>query len=419
MSAPLFSALGSLAPPWRHLPMRGGLPPGVSLARAQVASRSTVLGTDGQTYAEVLADLPRFSGAARRLLLEGQRSNALRNPRGEGGTPGTSTLPTHWGSVIFGGLTRTFVEARSEIGLQGARLRLQGTATGSSSTTALGGSLEIAAASQQVWTFSAFIRLVSGTPLSAAMRLFCRDAGGAVVSSPSTQTLSLTGDLVRFERTFTLPTTATIAFVQPSIQFGIASGETYDIGFDVLGAQMELGAFASTPILPAPGAPAASTRGADLASIPLASLGLGGACTLLWSGLLPQLAQDADQMLLQLDDGTDSSRFTLRNPAAGSGLVAGRVLAGAAADSPSLGTITAGTPFRAVLAIEGGRIAASLEGGAVQVATGGPTTGLTTLRIGNNAANTAALFGRVGSLAFLPFAAPDAALPGLCTTLPL
>ncbi|WP_439597412.1 phage head spike fiber domain-containing protein [Falsiroseomonas sp.] len=420
MSTPLFSALGSLAPPWRHLPMRAALPPGVALARAQVSSRSTVLEEDGQTFAEVLADLPRFSGPARRLLLEGQRSNALRNPRGEGGTPGSSALPTNWTSVIAGGLSRTYLEPRSEAGLQGPRLRLEGTASGSSSTFALEGTTQIAAAQGQSWTFSASLRLVSGTPGTISMRMICRDAGGVSVSSPALSAVVPTGDLIRFERSFVLPADAAIAFLQPALQMSMVTGQAYDVVLDVLGAQVERGGFASTPILPAPGAPAASTRGADLASVALASLGLGGACTLLWSGLLPQLATaEADQTLLQLDNGTDSHRISLRNLAPGGGLVAGRVLAGAAADSPSLGSITPGTPFRAALAIGGGRVAASLEGGTVQVVTDGPASGLTTLRIGNNAANTAALFGQVGSLAFLPFAVPDAALPGLVTTLPL
>jgi hypothetical protein len=186
--------------------------------------------------------------------------------------------------------------------------------------------------------------------------------------------------------------------------------------------QLEIGAFASSPILPAVGTPAASTRGADLVTATLASLGIGanGACTVLVSAMLPQAAPaGVDQMLVQLDDGTDANRYRLRNLAGGLALVAGEVVAGSPSDAASAGSFVAGTPFRAGIAIDGaGRIAASFNGGAVQAVTGGPTSGLTILRLGNNAAATAGLFGEVGTLRVLRYALGDAALAAAVAALP-
>ena len=116
--------------------------------------------------------------------------------------------------------------------------------------------------------------------------------------------------------------------------------------------QLELGSFASSPILPPAGSPQATTRGADLVSAILTTLGIRptGACTLLLTGMLPQAAPaGAAQSLAQLDSGSDASAIVFDNAAGGSTLrVAGQ----------TLGTMTAGTPFRIAASIDGaGRVA--------------------------------------------------------------
>jgi hypothetical protein len=78
-----------------------------------------------------------------------------------------------------------------------------------------------------------------------------------------------------------------------------------------------------------------------------------------------------------------------------------------------------GTLLRIGMAIDGsGRVAGSLNGGAVVVQTGGPTGGLTTLRIGNNATNSGPLCGLIGECRVLPYAVPDNALPSVVAALP-
>jgi hypothetical protein len=203
----------------------------------------------------------------------------------------------------------------------------------------------------------------------------------------------------------------------------VLNGAAIDFTLRIAAPQLELAASTSTPILPPVGTPGASTRGADIVTATLASLGIGanGACTILGVAMLPQNAPaGTDQVLVQIGDGSDANRFRLRNAAGGATILAGRVTGGVAVDAASLGSMTAGTPFRVGVSIDGtGRIASCLDGGAVQVATGGPTSGLTTLWVGNNAASTAPMFGEVGVLTVMPLALADAELQARVAALPL
>lgn len=82
--------------------------------------------------------------------------------------------------------------------------------------------------------------------------------------------------------------------------------------------------------------------------------------------------------------------------------------------------MTPGSAFRAGLALDGaGRISGSFNGGAAQVVTGGPASGLTTLRLGNNAIGGTAMFGEVGALTVLPRALSDADLAARVAAMPL
>ena len=66
----------------------------LTLSRAQTGGvQSSAIADNGSSVALYGADTPRFTGSAQRLLIEGQRTNSIRNPRCEGavaGTPGTA-----------------------------------------------------------------------------------------------------------------------------------------------------------------------------------------------------------------------------------------------------------------------------------------------------------------------------------------
>jgi hypothetical protein len=202
----------------------------------------------------------------------------------------------------------------------------------------------------------------------------------------------------------------------PRLASHAGTGKIYHVAWP----QVEEGLFASTAILPAVGTPAASTRGADLPTAALASLGIGanGACTVLFTAIIPT-ASSAAQTILTLDDGTGNNRFRVFTVAGGFSLNVGRTLAGAGA-SNTIATAPANTPFAVGVVINGaGRIAGVLGGGSVVQQLGGPTNGLTTMRLGADASGIGNLFGEIGHLQILPYAVSDTELQARMAALPL
>jgi len=392
------------------------------------SARSTALGADGATWAEFLADVPRFNGTARRLLIGGQRTNRYTNPRFEGATAGVvgsgGVLPTGCSVTTALGLATEVVSVTKSSGVDVLRLRISGTPSSTGTyTLALTSASGVTAAQNEEITLSVLAALSAGATTNFGIMRFRgeeRTGGVVTVNTADIRTL-LTSSLQRFSGTGTLGTAGTTG-LRLLFQAGVTISAAVDITLNIGWPQIEQAPFASNPILPAVGTPAASTRGADLVSATLSSLGIGasGACTLLWSGMIPQNAPSgADQMLMQIDAGADTNRFRLRNVAGGATIVAGRVASGVSSDATSLGSMTAGTLFRAGISINGaGRIAGCFNGGTVQAVTGGPTSGLTTLRVGNNQANAAPLFSEVATVSVLPFALSDSGLRSAVLALP-
>jgi hypothetical protein len=414
------------------VPLRGGrrlvsgpaLPAFVALTRAQASARATALGADGTTWAEFAADSARLHGAARQLLIEGARTNRMRNPRAEGAAAGTpGTLPTNWAlSGLPAGIASTVVGTVTVDGVQCLRLRVAGT-PGSTTQARLEaeGVSTTPGANGQAWTVSKFLRIAAGTQagLGLNLRMMGRDSG---FSAYNTASVPLTPGTVLARYAAVSPfSNAAIVFATADMQLVFTAGQAVDCTLDIGWPQLEQGGFASTPVLPLAGAPAVSTRGTDLASASLAALGIGagGACTILVWAVVPQPAPaGVEQTLVTLDNGTPDNRYRLFNAAGGSSVQVGRSTGGTSLNVAA-GTMTAGTAFKAGIAINGaGRIAGSLNGGAVVAQAGGPTAGLTTLRLGDNAAGTASLFGLVRECHVLPYAVSDTALPGLVAALP-
>jgi hypothetical protein len=405
----------------------GALLSPLTLSRAQVSGvRSTGLGADDLTWAEYDADVPRFHGSAQRLLIEGQRTNQVRNPRAEGAVAGTpGIMPTNWSTMLPTGISREVVGYSTRNGIPGIELRFFGTVTsGTNLTIDPETTTAIVATPSQQWTSSCFAMLVAGS--MAGFTNFgightSRTSGGAAVSGNSTSTGTLTGTMARFTKTHTTSSDPTTARVQPRIDGTVTVGATLECTMWLAEPQIEQAPFASTPILPPVGTPGASTRGADIVTASLASLGIpaSGTCTVLWSGMLPQSSPAGlDQTLLTLSDGTDSNRIRLRNTSGGNSIVGGRVTGGSAADAATVGTMTPGTPFRAGLTHNGaGRAAFSVNGGAAQAVTGAPTA-FTNLHLGNNVSGTAPMFGQTAYLRVIPDAVPDETLAALVAAMP-
>jgi len=398
----------------RVLVIRGGeVRAPLVLARAQAAGVEAT-GFDSVTWRSFGADLPRFVAPEVRLLIEGQRTNQVRNPRAEGAAAGV--FPTNWGGTVLNvGITASPTGAPFDIG--GVRcidLAYSGTTSGSYNVVQSFDTNAMAAATGTVVTASVFAALTAGAfPAGSTVEFTIRehDSGDVFLRQTLFSLAGLTGTLQRIAGTATTgASTATVRVgLRVTIPTATATSFTLRLGFP----QLELGAFASTPILPPVGTPGASTRGTDILTAPLSSLGIAdnGACTVLWRGVIPQEAPATlNQTIFQIDDNSSSNRFLVYNSGPGAGITSGRLIGGAAS-LVSVGTMTPGTEFRVGASIDGaGRIAASLDGSAAVVRTGGPTGGLTTFRLGNVSAANAALFGETHTLTVLPRVLSDADL---------
>jgi hypothetical protein len=411
----------------RTLVAPNALAPPLTLTRAQAGGAvSTARSADGVAYAQFAADTPRFNGVSQRLVIEGQRTNSIRNPRGEGGsTP--STLPTNWAVETAAGLTTEFLSSQVINGVDTVTLRISGTASGTSYSLLFESPTQIVAAALQAWAASLHARLDAAPvpPTSHQLRIVPRTAAGAGIAGGITsQTLALTGTLARYTHaTSSIGSSVSTARVTADYRAALTSGVAYDWTVTLGWPQIELAASPASTVLSPVGTPGASTRGADLVTATLASLGIGanGAGTYLWSGQIPQAAPTGvNQMLLQIDDSSDANRYRIHNVAGGLTLVGGRTLATVGSDTASLGSMVAGTPFRAGMSIDGaGRAAFSFNGGTALAVTGGPTSGLTTLRLGNNAAGTAAMFGETTAFRVSRRAVTDTELQNLVAGMPI
>jgi len=391
----------------------------LALSRAQVSTSSTALGADGVTWGEFGADVPRFNGVARRLLIEGQRTNSVRNPRMEGAVAGSpGTMPTHMAAANAG---REIVGTGVESGIPFIDVRYTGSPADYFDMNF--DTANVVYNSPDTATGSVYLRLMGGSFTNISAPSFgIYGVLFGFVDNPVTSIAGLTNaPLITQRFTATQSFVGTITQLSPRLSF-IGDGGAIDFTIRIGGIQVEaVGAFASSLILPPVSAPAASTRGADLLSATLASLGISanGASTVLWSGMIPHEAGALSMDLIDVDDGTASNRLVLYVSAGTKKVRVLRALAGSTSVG-ILGSYVPGTPFRAGISLDGaGRLAGSFDGGTVAAVTGGPIAGLTTLRIANNATSTAPLSGEVGGLLVLPLALSDADLQARVAALPL
>ncbi len=419
---------GSIGAPPLRLVGPGMLSSLLSVARAQVNARATSLGADGATWQEHVADAARFHGTARRLLCAGQRTNAIRNPRAEGVAAGSTGLPTHWQQTGPGlGLSRQIVGTGTEDGIPYVDIRFAGAA---SSTGSCQLSFETttgtAASAGQAWTLSAFLRLVASAGAMPGFSLsgVWRDGAGSALASSSSDTVTVSNSVSlgrqRHSHAYTIPGSATsTASTSGEVSFSVTSGAAYDFTLRIGAPQLELGTFATTPILPPEGAPQATTRGTDLITSPSATLFPNGKGTILWSGIVPQAAPTGvEQLILQVSGATDANKISLRVASGSSNVQITRATGGAGMVT-TIGSLTIGSPFAAGVTFDGtGSVRAYMSGGPVGGVTGAPTS-FSQFRLGTNSSGAAAMFGETSRLEVFPFALSDAALAVRVNLVPL
>ena len=391
--------------------------PRLTFSRAQASGAvATGLAMDGTTWTSYAADVPRFVSPANGLLIGGQRTNRVRNPRGEGVTVGTigsgGAMPTNY-SLNAGGLAVDIVATGTTNGVSWVRYRAYGTSTSTALIITFDTTFAIPASASQTWSGSWFYRLVDAPlpPLSHFTRISSRDSGGAALANGSVA-FTPTATFQRFDRAQALSSSGSTAYVTFAYSTSNTTGAAYDWTFEIGWPQIELGAFASTPMLPVVGTPAASTRGADLVTATLTSLSIPatGACTLLWSGVMAQTAPaGSNQTFFETGDGTFNNRVAVAVSANSANIVGYRAAAGAFVATGTVGTMAANVDLRVGQTITGsGGYSISVNGGAVVTGSGAPTSGLNQLRLGSAATGTAALFGLTASTLLLPPMSADA-----------
>lgn len=183
-------------------------------------------------------------------------ANRVRNPRAAGavvGTPGT--LPTNWSTLTFDGVSRQVVGAGVDGGLPYLDVRFFGTPTATSSNAhirfdAVGG---IPATVGQIWTSSFFVRLIGGSLANVTVNRQLGEFSSSFVflSGTSSAIVPTAGALAqqRWQHTRTI-SSASVAFVAETIFFSYTNGQPIDVTLRFGAPQLELGATATTPLLP-------------------------------------------------------------------------------------------------------------------------------------------------------------------------
>lgn len=196
----------------------------------------------------------------RGILVEEQRTNIVMNNTMVGavaGTPGTP--PTNWFQSTIG-LSREVVSIRTERGMVIYRVRYFGTTT-SAGQLVIGIRNNYATAQNDVWTCSVYVARVAGDVRNLSQQINVYDASSSFLGSPLVSTINITNDLVRYEAPPTTISYATATSLQYILQTGIGSGVDVDVTYDIALPQMELGNYATSPILTSG---AVATRSADI-----------------------------------------------------------------------------------------------------------------------------------------------------------
>jgi hypothetical protein len=364
--------------------------------RTTTSRAGTALSLDADgTYLPATADAPRFVGVSRRLLVEGARTNALRNARAQGAAPGApGTMPLYWSDGWAAGsetLISQVLGTGTEAGIPFLDWRLSGTPSSGRSDRAIlfEAPTAIAAANGESWAASAFIKQVAGstTGFSMALRILERNASGGLLASGLAASFvpgtvgPLSANRVSGARTLAAGTG--VAAVNSGISIGYTAGTSLDVTLRIGLPQLEPGAFASSPILPGTEGPAAGTRAADLTAwAPPGGFGTQG--TLVIKAMLPQIAPfGTSQGLWQIDDGTDQNRILLRNTSAGSAITGVVDAGGSTLATLAAGNMAAGVPFRAAFAWAPGSQALCLSGGTLQSSSAAVPPGLARLLVGH------------------------------------
>lgn len=273
------------------------------------------------------ANTPRITNLG--ITIEEARTNSIRNNTMTGAAAGTpGTLPFFWSTSGASGLTTSIVGVGKQNNVDYIDLRIFGTSTGTFFVLFFDNTGATASVGQ-VWTESFFIALTAGSLSGVTVNIDNRYSAGENAFA-----ISPTSVLTSFSHTSTAPAATTVTL--PSLSLSYSNGAVLDLTLRIGWPQLELGAFATTPILTSS---AVVARTADVVSLS-GITGLSGGISLLAKGTPEAVSTyTSNQIIAQLDDGTTTNRVTLIRVATTAALAAQNVVsAGSNATVTAIGT---------------------------------------------------------------------------------
>lgn len=209
------------------------------------------------------------------VLIEQAAANSIRNPRGEyasAPTFPTTTRPTNWGSFNSNGGAYSIIGQGTENGLPYIDVSYSGVSTGSGNLSELypETSAAVAAVAGQTWTFSVYVRLLSGSmPAGANVSIGINEntSAGAFITGAGTAAGAMipnaTAQRFAYTRLLTSGSTAQI-LTRLTISNTGAGTDLTGLVLRWYAPQLERNEFASSVILPPVGVPAGTTRAVDV-----------------------------------------------------------------------------------------------------------------------------------------------------------
>ncbi|CAG2129081.1 phage head spike fiber domain-containing protein [Cupriavidus numazuensis] len=331
-------------------------------------------------------DYDPVTSAWRGFLIEEQRTNSIRNNSMVGAAAGTpGTFPTNWAvqSGSDAGISTQIVAVGTEDGIPFVEIRCYGTATATVFGLRHDFSGNIAASLGQVWTATAYLKLVAGslTGVTPKIAVYEHDSGSLFVRSSSGAVTVGGGPLKAGRSAYSVTIGATTVYAYSDVLFTWSVGAAIDFTLRIGAPQFEQGAFATSTILTTG---AAVTRAADtpmVGSLPPWFNPNEG--TLYAEAVLPNAAISNSIGIFSIDDGTDSNRLTISKDVTGKAGFASVVGGSVTANLSSAGLIPVGTVAKIAAAYKASDFALSLNGeAAITASAGALPAGLNTTRIG-------------------------------------
>lgn len=272
------------------------------------------------------ADVPRVgmcdaNGRQRGMLVEGSRTNQIRNSSCSGAAAGTpGTLPTYWGDFAGGGLTSQVIGSGTDAnGVPYLDMHFYGASTSSSAFAIdFEQSAICPALTGQVWTLSCYMKLIAGSVNNinlARLAMIEQTGAPADVLAHYGSGLDLSNAALGtqfFHYTITTAGGATTAYLYPFFEFLYSAGQVIDATIRFSLPQLELGYFPSSPIVTTA---AAATRNADVCYKATSGTWWSASgnmiyldCCIPYENAQPSISQRG----VALDDGSNNEYVTAR-----------------------------------------------------------------------------------------------------------